>query len=350
MADHHVLMIGNYLISPRHNKNVWQALAERLPSVGWQVLTTSTQESQVLRLLDMLVTIFTKRNDYDLAQIDVFSGKAFIYAEYCARLLKYLHKPTVLTLHGGGLPAFAKRHPKRVSRLLSLASKVVTPSPYLQQSLGKYQSNIKVILNGIDISSIPYKPRELISSKLIWIRAFHQTYNPELAVKVLSNLVGDWPNSQLTMVGPDKGDDSLQAVKSLAVQLGVDNRLIILPAVPYEEIPSLLEKSDIFINTTNYDTAPRSLLEAMANGACVVSTNVGGIPWMISNLKDGLLVEPGDEVAMANAIRNLLEHPDLATRISLTARRTAEVHDWSNVIPEWNNLFSEVLIRINGKN
>ena len=71
---------------------------------------------------------------------------------------------------------------------------------------------------------------------------------------------------------------------------------------------------------------------------------------MISNLKDGLLVEPGDEVAMANAIRNLLEHPDLATRISLTARRTAEVHDWSNVIPEWNNLFSEVLIRINGKN
>lgn len=318
--------------------------------MGWQVLTTSTKESQVLRLQDMLTTIFAKRNEYDLAQIDVFSGRAFIYAEYCSRLLKVVKKPFVLTLHGGGLPAFAERHPCRVSRLLYLASEVITPSPYLQQSLGKYHRHIRVIPNGIDISSIPYKPRELISSKIIWIRAFHQTYNPELAVKVLSNLLKKHPNSQLTMVGPDKGDGSLQAVESLAVRLGVHDRVKILAAVPYEEVPSLLEKADIFINTTNYDTAPRSILEAMANGACVVSTNVGGIPWMITNLKDGLLVDPGDEVAMAYAIRTLIEHPELARLISQTARQTAERHDWSNVIPEWNYLFSEVLARVNGKN
>lgn len=343
-------MIGNYLTSPRHNRNVWQALAERLPSVGWEVLVTSTKESQILRLLDMLTTIVTKRHQYDLAQIDVFSGKAFIYAECCARLLSIFHKPIVLTLHGGGLPSFANQYPIRVSKLLSLASEVVTPSPFLQQSLNKYHSRIKVIPNGIDISTIPYKARKFLSPNLIWVRAFHQTYNPELAVKVLSSLSTDYPNTRLTMVGPDKGDGSLKAVNSLAKKLGVVDRLIILPAVRYEEVPSLLDQADIFINTTNYDTAPRSLLEAMANGACVVSTNVGGIPWMITNFQEGLLVPPEDELAMVNAIKSLLEEPEVAVRISQNARKTAERHDWSKVIPEWDNLFSEVLAGNHGQN
>lgn len=343
-------MIGNYLVSPRHNKNVWQALAERLPSIGWEVHVTSTKESQILRLLDMLTTIVVNRKHFDLAQIDVFSGKAFIYAEYCARLLSIIQKPFVLTLHGGGLPVFADQHPKRVANLLSWASEVVAPSPFLQQSLGKYHSQIKVIPNGIDISSIPYKPRKSISPNLIWVRAFHQTYNPELAVRVLSSLVTDYPNTRLTMVGPDKGDGSLQAVNSLAKKLGVVDQLIILPAVPYEEVPSLLDRADVFINTTNYDNAPRSLLEAMANGVCVVSTNVGGIPWMITNLEDGLLVPPEDELAMVNALKSLLENPEVAMRISQNARRTAERHDWSNVIPEWDTLFSEVLAGNHGEN
>ncbi len=345
-----VLMIGNYLISPRHNRNVWQALAERLPSVGWEVRVTSTKESQILRLLDMLTTIVIKRKQYDLAQIDVFSGKAFIFAECCAKVLRLIKKPIVLTLHGGGLPSFASQHPERVTKLLSLASKVVTPSPFLQQSLSKYQNEIMVIPNGIDIAAIAYKLRNSFSSDLIWVRAFHQTYNPELAVKVLSSLVKEYPKAKLTMVGPDKGDGSLQAVNTIAKNLGVEDHLTILPAVPYEEVPSLLDQADIFINTTNYDTAPRSLLEAMANGVCVVSTDVGGIPWMITNCEDGLLVPPEDELAMVNAIKFLLEDPEFASRTSQNARRTAERHDWSKVIPEWDNLFAELLERVNGKN
>lgn len=343
-------MIGNYLNSPRHNKNVWQALAERLPSLGWEVHITSTKESQVLRLLDMLTTIVNKRNQYNLAQIDVFSGKAFIFAECCARLLKIFYKPIVLTLHGGGLPSFAKQYPDRVAKLLSKATEVITPSPFLQQSLSNFHDQIKVIPNGIDISSIAYKPRNSFSPNLIWVRAFHQTYNPELAVRVLSILIADYPNARLTMVGPDKGDGSLQAVNSLAATLGVQDHLNILPAVPYEKVPSLLDQADIFINTTNYDTAPRSLLEAMSNGVCVVSTNVGGIPWMVTDFQDGMLVPPEDELAMVDSIKILLEDHELAITISQNARRTAELHDWSNVIPEWDNLFSKVLAGNHGKN
>lgn len=340
-----ILLIGNYLVSPRHNKNVWQALAERLPEVGWDVCVTSTKESQILRLLDMLTTIVVARNVYDLAQIDVFSGKAFIYAEWCTKLLRLLNKKVILTLHGGGLPSFAMQHPHRVAGLLSQASMVVTPSPFLQLSLSKYHNQIKVIPNGIEISTIAYKVRDSIRPNLIWVRAFHQTYNPELAVRVLASLSTDYSDAQLTMVGPDKGDGSLLAVIALAAECGVQDRLIIVPAVSYDKVPALLDQADIFINTTNYDTAPRSLLEAMANGVCVVSTNVGGIPWMVTNFHDGLLVPPEDDLAMVGAIQSLLEDPELATRISKNARQTAEQHNWSNVIPEWDKLFSETLAK-----
>lgn len=336
-------MIGNYLNSPRHNRNVWQAIAERLPALGWEIYTTSSEESQILRLLDMLRTILTKRKFFDLAQIDVFSGKAFIYAESCARMLNFIKKPFVLTLHGGGLPSFAKKHPERVAKLLSLASEIITPSPFLKQSLKEFHSQIKVIPNGIDIAKIRYNPRKSPVPNLIWVRAFHQTYNPELAIRVLSELSSEFPKTRLTMVGPDKGDGSLQAVKSLAKKLDVQDHLTILPGVPYEEVPSLLDMADVFINTTNYDTAPRSLLEAMANGVCVVSTNVGGIPWMVTNCHDGLLVPPDDATAMVNAIKSLLINTDFATAISENARKTAEQHDWSCVMPEWDKLFSEVL-------
>lgn len=71
---------------------------------------------------------------------------------------------------------------------------------------------------------------------------------------------------------------------------------------------------------------------------------------MITNFQDGLLVPPEDELAMVNAIKSILEDPEFAMRISQNARKTAESHDWSNVIPEWNTLFNEVMAGIDGKN
>jgi glycosyltransferase involved in cell wall biosynthesis len=81
----------------------------------------------------------------------------------------------------------------------------------------------------------------------------------------------------------------------------------------------------------------------MANGACVVSTNVGGVPWMVTDRYDSMLVPPDDEVAMVDAIKELLWNQELAAQVSLNARRTAELHDWSMVLPEWEMVFRKVL-------
>src|SRR5690348_11952291 len=126
-----VLLVGNFLNASRRSRAVGEDLAVRLVGRGYAVRTTSGRRLRVARLLDMVATVLQDRRRYEVAQVDVYSGAAFIYAETVAGLLKLLRKPYVLTLRGGNLPAFGMRWPRRVARLLRSARVVTAPSGYL---------------------------------------------------------------------------------------------------------------------------------------------------------------------------------------------------------------------------
>ena len=98
--------------------------------------------------------------------------------------------------------------------------------------------------------------------------------------------------------------------------------------VPKAEVPQWLDRGDVFLNTTNVDNTPVSVIEAMACGLPVVSTAVGGVPYLIEHGKDGLLVPPSDARAMADAVRRLLKDPDLAEALARAARLKVEAWDW----------------------
>lgn len=343
-----ILMIGNYLPQPKYNKNIWQFLSEKLSANGWIVITASSKENKVLRLLDMLYTVWKYRDVYRLAQIDVFSGSAFTFAQFCSWLLKRLKKPVVFTLHGGGLAEFAQLHPNRVRRVFQRASVIVTPSPFLQQMLSAFHPDIRHIPNPIETHSAIVRLRRNPQPILIWVRAFHRIYNPSLAVKSLALLVPDFPEIRLLMLGPDKGDGSFAKFKQEAITLNVDKHIELIGAVDHEDVLLWLDKADIFINTTNFDAAPRSVLEAMANGLCVVSTNVGGVPYIIEDGKDGLLVPPGEPELMAEAIRKVLSNHEFAEMLSRNAQNKAANYDWSSILPQWLNLLQEVSDQNNG--
>jgi glycosyltransferase involved in cell wall biosynthesis len=319
-------------------------LAEKLQSRGWKVITTSAKVFQPLRLMDMVSAILLKQGHYSLAQIDVFSGKAFIFAQVCSFLLAHLDKPIVMTLHGGGLPDFARKHPKRLKRTLARATAVVSPSPYHQVELKQYRADIRLIPNPIDLSTLKYKHRAKPTANLVWVRSFHEIYNPSMAPRVLQQLAPDFQDIQLWMIGPDKGDGSLQRMLTLAEKLNVRHRIHIVGGLPHTEIPDWLSKGDIFINTTNFDTAPRCVLEAMAIGLCIVSTEVGGIPYLVEHEQEGLLVPPDDAPAMAAAIKRLLIEPNLGSKLSKNARIKAENYDWSQILTKWEALFDTMVI------
>lgn len=337
-----VLLIGNFLSSANGSRSVAEEVSLRLRGAGWSVLTASNKPGRVHRLADMLQAVYRHRNEYEVAQVEVYSGLAFIWAEAVCASLRRLGKPYILTLHGGRLPEFAARWPGRVKRLLNSAQIVTTPSRYLHDEMCAYRSDLFSLPNAIDLAAYHYRLREGATPRLIWLRAFHEIYNPTLAPKVLKLLVEKYPDVHLTMVGPDKGDGSRQRTEAEAARLGVADRLSLPGGVPKTEVPAWLTKGDIFVNTTNVDNTPVSVIEAMATGLCVVSTNVGGLPDLLEHDRTALLVPPNDAEAMAEAVSQVLRDPLLAAHLSGGARAWAEAYDWSAVLPLWELQFNSL--------
>ena len=342
LAKPSILFIGNFLshlvgaISPS------ESLALHLQERGWSILLTSRQVNRPLRLLEMIWTVWEKRKEYQIAHIDIFSGKSFLWAEIISAILSLLRKPVVLTLHGGGLVEFSKRWQARVKRVLKQADVVITPSHFLQTGLRNIREDIQYIPNGMDVSAYNFQLREKVSPTLVWLRAFHEIYNPLLAIETFAIVQKDFPEIQMLMIGPDKKDGTFNAVQKRIAKLGL-SKIEIVGAVSKADVPIWLQKGDVFINTTNYESFGVGVMEAAACGLPIVSTAVGELPLLWTNGTDALLVPPNAPKKMAGAITKILREPALAKKLSLNARKKAEKFDWSVILPQWEILFLEVI-------
>jgi glycosyltransferase involved in cell wall biosynthesis len=292
--------------------------------------------------VDMLRSAWSWRGDYAVSHVDVFSGPAFLWAAAATWLLRRMGKPYVLSLRGGRLPDFARRWPRLVRPVLGSAKAVTVPSGYLLREMRPHRADLELLPNPLDLTAYPFENRAAPRPRLMWLRAFADTYNPVLAVRVLHRLSAKFPEATLTMIGPDKGDGSLGRTKATGAELGVSDRLRIIPGVFKEKVGEALSEGDIFLNTSNVDNAPVTVMEAMACGLPVVSTNVGGIPDLVSGDETALLVAPNDPDAMAAAVTRLVDEPGLAGRLTAHARRTAQRFDWAYVLPQWESLLRRV--------
>jgi glycosyltransferase involved in cell wall biosynthesis len=338
-----LLLVGNFLSRAGGSRHVCEDLSERLARAGWNVRTASNKRPKLPRMLDMAGAVWAGRRRDEVVHVDVFSGEAFLWAAVVVGLLRSLRKRHVLTLRGGSLPTFSARWPSFVRRVLAGAHAVTVPSGFLLREMRPYRGDLIFLPNPLDLGSYPYALRRSAEPRMIWLRAFHELYNPSLGPRVLSLVSREFPKATLTMIGPDRGDGSLARTRETSVRLGVADRVRIIEGIPKSEVGRNLAEADIFLNTTNADNAPVSVLEAMACGLCVVSTNVGGMPDYLDDQKEGLLVPPENPEAMASAVLQILKNPELAARLSRGGRRRAEGMDWSVVLPEWENLFELAL-------
>jgi len=334
-----VLFVGNFISAVTGANSLSEDVAGHLAAEGWEIFTTSRKTRRLPKLADMVRSAWSLRETYRFAHVDVFSGDAFFWAEVVCWVLRRGGKRYVLTLRGGNLPQFAASWPRRVRRLLASAAAVVAPSEYLRERLNPYCAGSVLLPNSLDLRQYSYRERSCAQPRIIWLRAFHEIYNPELAPRVVAELVREHPDVRMTMVGRDKGDGAYQATRAVARQLGVEDRMEFPGGVTKAEVPGWLDRFDIFLNTTNVDNTPVSVLEAMACGLCVVSTNVGGLPYLLSEGEDALLSEPGDAVSLARAVNRVLGDAGLSGRLSRNARKKVEQFDWSITLPQWESLF-----------
>jgi glycosyltransferase involved in cell wall biosynthesis len=329
-----VLFVSNFLSSASLNRGYSEELADRMEARAWRITRTSSRPGKVARLADMLQTAWRRRHDYGVAHVDVFSGAAFVWAEAVTAELRGMGKPFALTLRGGNLPDFARRWPRRTRRLLGSAQLVTVPSPYLGEQMSPYRRDLVVVRNAIEANAYTFRPRSPSRPRLAWVRAFHEIYNPVLAVEVLARVQRFHPGATLMMLGPDK-DGTRADVERRAEELGVREAVTLAGQVAKADIPRYLDDADVFINTTNIDNTPISVLEAMAAGLCVVSTSVGGIPYLLTHERDALLVPPRDADAMAAAVERIVADRALANTLSHAAHTHARACDWDAVLAHW---------------
>lgn len=326
------MLIGNFLSGVGSIPGPSEALAERLRAAGWQVWTSSRHRNRAARVADMLATAWAQRRRYRVAHVEVYSGPAFRWAEAVCALLRRAGKPYVLALHGGDLPAFARRHQKRVRGLLAGAAAVTAPSGYLVEAMRPYRRDLRLAPNPLDLGAYRFRVRERVEPRLVWLRAFHRLYNPALAAHVAARLQREFPPVRLTMYGPDRRDGSLAETRR------VGGPVTIAGPVLKSQVEESLQRGDIFLNTAQVDNAPVSVMEALACGLCVVSADVGGMGHLVQDKVHALLVPPDDAEAMAQAVRRLLLEPGLAARLSRAGRARAEEFDWPRVLPPWEKL------------
>jgi len=111
-----------------------------------------------------------------------------------------------------------------------------------------------------------------------------------------------------------------------------------------EDLAEELTKSTIYIHPSHIENSPNSVCEAMLTGMPVIATLAGGIPSIVDNLKEGILVQDGDPYALAGAIVELLKDPGQARKLGETAREKAlSRHRPENIINQLTGIYSRIL-------
>ena len=304
---------------------------------GIRVIKYSHKRNQLLRLLHMCYGVLRHARSYDYILIDTFSTRNFYYAWATSQLGRLLGKKYIPILRGGDLPNRISRSVLLSKMIFNHAYKNVAPSHYLKEAFEAHGYSTIYVPNILEIDRYEFKERKELKPNLLWVRAFKHLYNPVLAIEVLQKLKKEYPNASLCMIGPAK-DDSFQQVKDKVASYGLEEDVEYTGVLSKEAWHKRSEECDIFINTTNFDNTPVSVMEAMALVLPVVSTNVGGMPYLIDSEKDGILVKKENPQAMTDAICSLLngDFDSLATN----ARSKAESFAWRNVKKKWFEIFS----------
>jgi len=331
-----IVYVGNIVSGHGKTATTIETLGKLLQDDGFDVRLTSNKKNKILRMIDMLWTVFKYRKKITTVLIDTYSTSNFYYAYLVSKLCILLKIKYIPILHGGNLEERLKNSKGKSDAIFKNAVVNVCPSLFLKTIFSKYgYTNLIHIPNNIELADYPFKKREKVHAKLLWVRSFAEIYNPQLAVQVLHGLKAKGIEATLCMVGPEK-DDSFQKTKTLASALNVDVKFT--GKLSKHDWISRSTNYDIFMNTTNFDNTPISLLEAMALGMPIVSTNVGGIPYLLEDQKDGLLVAPNDVSGMVDAIESLVNSPELVQKITQEARSKAEQFNWEVVKVLWKVL------------
>jgi len=334
MVKSHILYVGNQLAAKGYSPTSIDTLGIQLEEVV-EVKKYSDKKNPIFRLFHMSYGLFANRNWTDKVLIDTYSSSAFYFALLVSQLARLMRIPYYPILRGGNLERRLKHYPRWSKLIFANAKLLVAPSGFMQELFSRYGYHNSVLIpNNINIKKYPFQERKNIRPKLLWVRSFASLYNPQLAINLVEKLKPTYPDMELCFVGPEK-DGTMKACKEMVVYKGLEGNISFTGKLSKEDWINRSKDFDIFLSTTNIDNTPVSVMEAMALGMVVVSTNAGGVPHLIEDRITGYLYNIGSLEELEEIINNLLNGNLHST--SLAARKKAENWDWEVVKEKWKH-------------
>ena len=350
-----ILMLGASLKYPGGMTEVVRAYAAAGLFACWPLRYISTYEGRSfsaklwpwLAAVASVLALLVRRR---VALVHVHSaayGSFWRKSVICALALAF-RVPYVVHLHDGRLPAFRRdcsaaalawlrfilRHAARV---------VVLTRRWRDEVLSiEPRASTAIIGNPVPVpASLPALSRP--ARKLLFLAWLHRDKGILDLIAALPQILRRVPQAELVIAGG--GGVTCQTpeqLKDLAGALGVEHALRFAGWVDGARKQQLLREADVFVLPSYCEALPLGVLEAMAAGVPVVASRVGGIPDVIEHEVSGLLIEPGEPHALAQAIVGILTDDSLRQRLREAAHRDVKRYSIEAVLGELESLYREL--------
>ncbi|REL31140.1 glycosyltransferase family 4 protein [Thalassotalea euphylliae] len=274
--------------------------------------------------------------DADVVHIMANSGWSWhLFAAPAIKVAKQLNKAVVLNYRGGYAADFFDKSWHQVKKTLDLVDDIVVPSSYLQSVFSEYGKTSKIIPNVLNEQRFNrFERQSAMKPTVIVTRNLEAIYDVATAIKVFAGIKPQFPDAELKVAGTGP---ELSNLKTLVASLGLAENVAFVGRLAPDEVSALYKSADLMLNTSVVDNSPNSLIESLACGTPVVSTNVGGIPKLVTDGHDALLANPRDVESLIKLSLSLLEDNSERERLTNNGLITIEKFSWLSV---WQALAS----------
>ncbi len=321
-----ILLISNYRSGVGGISGQVEILQRKLREEGHTVDIFNTKASPLQRLV-----LFRKLRKvgkaYEVFHIHCCSDWGFLPAVVGVSVGRRLGKRIVLTYHGGGGEQFFERHPKLVRHYLTRTDQNIVLSGFLAQVFNRFQLPYTIIPNIIELDTTLFRQREILKPDFICTRAHEELYNIPCILHAFSKLQDSLPEATLTLVGGGSLHGELMQISD---NLELKN-VTFTGRVDNSEIYRHLDRADILLSAPKVDNMPVSLLEAMNAGLLVISSRVGGVPFIIEEGRTGILFESDNSDELAEKMRLSIDNQENSKSIIQQARHAVDTYRWENI-------------------
>jgi glycosyltransferase involved in cell wall biosynthesis len=281
------------------------------------------------------LTLWQNLKDVDVAHIFSASYSSFLLAPLPAWFVARLRGKRTLVNYRSGECRDHLQRSALARRVLKGTDRLVVPSGHLVDVLREFGLEAQIVPNIVDLSQFRYRLRRPLEPRLVCTRGFHPYYGVDLVVRAFAEVQRSYPEAELDLVG---GGVLEGQIRNLVRQLNLSG-VNFLGVASRDDIGRFYDGADIFVNASNLDNMPVSVLEAFASGTPVVTTAPEGMRYIVDHERTGLLSEPGDAAALALNIIKVLSDSELAARLAQNAFAELSRYSWKSVREQWLRVY-----------